>query len=36
MEENNWQIKLIYPAKVSLIIEGEIKNFHNKQKLKKS
>jgi hypothetical protein len=33
-EENNCQPGLVYPAKLSFLIEGEIKPFHNKQKLK--
>jgi hypothetical protein len=34
LKENNSQPRLVYPAKVFFIIEGEIKNIHNKQKLK--
>jgi hypothetical protein len=34
VKENNCHHRLIYPAKVSFINEGEIKTFHNKQKLK--
>ena len=30
------QPRILYPARISFKIEGEIKNFSNKQKLKKS
>jgi hypothetical protein len=33
LKENNCQHRLIYPAKLSILIEGEIKTFH-KEKLK--
>jgi hypothetical protein len=33
MNENNFNPRIFYPAKV-LKIDGAIKNFHNKQKLK--
>jgi hypothetical protein len=32
--ERNCQLRLVYPAKLSFLIEGEIKTFHNKEKLK--
>jgi hypothetical protein len=34
LDENNCQPRLVYPEKLSLLIEGETKTFHNKQKLK--
>jgi hypothetical protein len=34
MKENNCQSRLVYPAKLSFLIEGEIKTSHNKEKLK--
>jgi hypothetical protein len=34
MKENSFSPRVLYPAKVSFKIEGEIKTFHNKQKLK--
>ena len=34
LKENNLQPRMLYPARISLKIEGEIKNFSNKQKLK--
>jgi hypothetical protein len=34
LKENNFKPRLLYPAKPSFEIEGEIKTFHNKQKLK--
>jgi hypothetical protein len=34
LEENNCQATLLYSAKLSFIIEEEIKTFHYKQKLK--
>jgi glutamyl-tRNA reductase len=34
LKENNCQSRLPYPAKLSFIIEEEIKTFHGKQKLK--
>jgi hypothetical protein len=36
LKENNSQPRLFYPEKLSFLIEGEIKTFHNKQKLKES
>jgi hypothetical protein len=29
MKENNFKPRLLYPAKLSFLIEGEIKTFHN-------
>jgi hypothetical protein len=34
LKENNCQPRLVYPAKLSSLIEGETKTFHNKEKLK--
>jgi hypothetical protein len=34
LKENNCQLRLIYSAKQSFLIEGEIKTFYNKEKLK--
>jgi hypothetical protein len=34
LKESNCQPKLLYPAKLTFLIEGEIKTFHNKEKLK--
>jgi hypothetical protein len=34
LKENNCQSRLVYPAKVSFLIEGETKTFHNKENLK--
>jgi hypothetical protein len=34
LKENNCQPRLAYPAKLSFLIEGETKIFHNKEKLK--
>jgi hypothetical protein len=34
LKESNSQHKLVYSAKLSFIIEGETKTFHNKEKLK--
>jgi predicted DNA binding CopG/RHH family protein len=34
LKNSNCQPRLIYSAKLFLVIEGEIKAFHNKQKLK--
>jgi hypothetical protein len=34
LKENNFKLKLLYPAKLSFIVEREIKAFHDKQKLK--
>jgi hypothetical protein len=34
LKENNCQPRLVYTAKLSFLIEGEMKIFHNKQKLK--
>ena len=33
-KENNFQPRFIYPAKISIKFDGEIKTFHDKQKLK--
>uniref|UniRef100_A0A8D0VAQ2 L1 transposable element RRM domain-containing protein n=1 Tax=Sus scrofa TaxID=9823 RepID=A0A8D0VAQ2_PIG len=35
LKEKNLQPRILYPARISFKIEGEIKNFSNKQKLKK-
>jgi hypothetical protein len=34
LKESNCQPGLVYPAKLSFLIEGEIKTFYNKEKLK--
>jgi hypothetical protein len=34
LNENNFSHKILYPAKLSFKIEGAIKIFHDKQKLK--
>jgi hypothetical protein len=34
LKENNCQPRLVYPAKLSFLIEGESKTFYNKEKLK--
>jgi hypothetical protein len=34
LKENNCQPRLLYSAKVSFVIKGEIKTFHDKQKSK--
>ena len=34
MKSNNVQPRLLYPAKLSFIIEGQIKSFPDKKKLK--
>jgi predicted methyltransferase len=34
LKENNCQPRLVYPAKLSFLIKGEIKTSHNKEKLK--
>ena len=34
MKENNLQLRLLYPAMISFIYEGEIKSFTDKQKLR--
>jgi hypothetical protein len=34
LKENNCQLRLLFLAKTSFIIEGEIETFHVKQKLK--
>jgi hypothetical protein len=34
LKENNCQLRLVYPAKLSFLIEGETKTFHNKETLK--
>uniref|UniRef100_A0A5F9D1G6 L1 transposable element RRM domain-containing protein n=1 Tax=Oryctolagus cuniculus TaxID=9986 RepID=A0A5F9D1G6_RABIT len=34
LRENNCQPRILYPAKLSFVNEGEIKTFHSKQKLK--
>ena len=33
LRENKWQPRLLYPAKLSITIDGEIKVFHDKTKL---
>jgi hypothetical protein len=35
LKESNCQPRLVYPAKLSFLIEGAIQTFHNKEKLKK-
>jgi vacuolar-type H+-ATPase catalytic subunit A/Vma1 len=34
LKENNFNTRILYPAKLSFKIDGEIKVFHDKQKLK--
>jgi superfamily I DNA and RNA helicase len=34
LNENNFNLRILYPAKPSVQIDGAIKVFHNKQKLK--
>jgi hypothetical protein len=34
LKESNYQPRLVSPAKLFFLIEGEIKTFHNKKKLK--
>jgi hypothetical protein len=34
LNENNFNPRILYPAKLSFIIDGAIKVFHDKQKLK--
>jgi hypothetical protein len=34
LKECNGQCRLVYPEKLAFITEGEIKTFHNKEKLK--
>jgi hypothetical protein len=34
MNENNFNPRILYPAKLSFKIDGAIKVFHDKQKLK--
>ena len=34
MKENNLQPRLLYPARISFIYEGEFKSFTDKQKLR--
>jgi hypothetical protein len=34
LKEYNWQSRLVYPANLSFVIEGECKTFHKKQKLR--
>jgi hypothetical protein len=34
MKEKNFSPRILYPAKLSFKIEGGIKTFHDKQKLK--
>jgi hypothetical protein len=34
LKENNFCPRILYPAKLSFIIDGAIKIFHDKQKLK--
>ena len=36
LKENNLQPRFVYPAKISIKFDGEIKTFHDKQKLKDS
>jgi hypothetical protein len=33
LEENNFKCRILYPAKLSLLIEGEIQTLHDKQKV---
>jgi hypothetical protein len=33
LEENNFKPRIFHPAKLLFIIEGEIKTFHDKQRL---
>jgi hypothetical protein len=35
LNENNFNPRILYPAKLSFKIDGVIKVFHDKQKLKK-
>ena len=35
LKQNNYQPRILYPAKLSFINEGEIKSFSDKQKLRK-
>ena len=35
LNEKNLQPRILYPARLSFRIEGEIKRFHDRQKLKK-
>jgi hypothetical protein len=34
LKENNFHPRVLYPAKLSIKNEGEIRTFHDKQKLK--
>jgi hypothetical protein len=34
LKENNFKPRILYPAKLSFVIEGVIKPFHNNQKQK--
>jgi hypothetical protein len=34
LKQSNCQPRLVYPEKLSFLIEGQIKTFHNKKKLK--
>jgi hypothetical protein len=34
LKENNFNLRILYPTKQSFKIDGAIKIFHNKQKLK--
>jgi hypothetical protein len=34
LNENNFNLRILYPAKLSFRIDGTIQIFHNKQKLK--
>ena len=34
LNRKNWQPRITYPARISFKLEGEIKNFSNRQKLK--
>jgi hypothetical protein len=36
LKEDSCQPRLLYPAKVSFLIKGEIQTFHNKQKFRNS
>jgi hypothetical protein len=35
LNENNFNLRILYPAKLSFKVNGVIKVFHDKQKLKK-
>jgi hypothetical protein len=36
LKESNYQPRLVCAAKLSVLIEGKIKTFHNKEKLKEN